>query len=67
MSQTLLLRVVKANRLAKDPSFTPPKKDGSTYMDSELVARFKLKVNAAIRHGTRLIDVIVEDIDPTRA
>ena len=61
LSETLLLRVVKANGLDKDPSFAPPKKDGSAYLDSELVARFKSKVNVTLRRGTRLIDVIVED------
>ena len=67
LSETLLLRVVKANGLDKDPSFAPPKKDGSAYLDSELVARFKSKVNVKLRRGTRLIDVTVEDHDPKRA
>ena len=67
LSETLLLRVVKANGLDKDPSFAPPKKDGSAYLDSELVARFKSKVNVTLRRGTRLIDVTVEDTDPKRA
>ncbi len=67
LSETLLLRVVKANGLDKDPSFAPPKKDGSAYLDSELVAHFKSKVSVTLRRGTRLIDVIVEDTDPKRA
>jgi succinoglycan biosynthesis transport protein ExoP len=67
LSETLLLRIVKANGLDKDPSFAPPKKDGSAYLDSELVARFKSKVKVTLRRGTRLIDVIVEDTDPKRA
>jgi polysaccharide biosynthesis transport protein len=67
LSETLLLRVVKANALEKDPSFAPPKKDGSAYLDSELVARFDSKVKVTLRHGTRLIDVTVEDRDPKRA
>jgi polysaccharide biosynthesis transport protein len=67
LSETLLLRVVKANGLDKDPSFAPPKKDGSAYLDSELVARFKSRVKVALRRGTRLIDVTVEDHDPNRA
>ncbi|HEV3211256.1 MAG TPA: Wzz/FepE/Etk N-terminal domain-containing protein, partial [Chthoniobacterales bacterium] len=41
LSETLLVRVVKANGLDKDPSFAPPKRDGSAYLESELVARFK--------------------------
>ena len=67
LSDTLLLQVVKANGLDKDPSFAPPKTDGSAYLDGELVARFKAKVSAAVRRGTRLIDVTVEDRDPKRA
>jgi succinoglycan biosynthesis transport protein ExoP len=67
LSETLLLQVVKANGLDKDPSFAPPKKDGSAYLDTELVARFKSKVNVMVRRGTRLIDVTVGDTDPKRA
>ena len=66
-SNTLLLRVVKANGLDKDLSFAPPKPDGSTYLDSELAARFKSRVKVALRRDTRLIDVIVQDTDPKRA
>jgi len=67
LSETLLLQVVKANGLDKDPLFAPPKKDGSAYLDTELVARFASKVNVKVRRGTRLIDVTVGDIDPQRA
>jgi succinoglycan biosynthesis transport protein ExoP len=67
MSDTLLLRVVKATGLDKDPQFAPPKKDGSAYLESELVDRFKGKLSVALRRGTRLIDITVEDIDPRRA
>jgi capsular exopolysaccharide synthesis family protein len=66
-SNTLLLRVVKANGLDKDLSFAPPKSDGSTYLDSELVGRFRSRVKIALRRETRLIDVIVQDTDPKRA
>jgi len=67
MSDTLLLQVVKANGLDKDPSFAPPKEDGSPYLDVELVGRLKSKVNVLVRRGTRLIDVTVGDKDPKRA
>ena len=67
LSETLLLQVVKANGLDKDPSFAPPKKDGSPYLDTELVARFNSKVNVKLRRGTRLIDIFVDDKDPQRA
>jgi polysaccharide biosynthesis transport protein len=67
LSETLLLRVVKANGLDKDPSFAPPKKDGSAYLDTELVGRFERKVNVKVRRSTRLIDVTLGDTDPQRA
>jgi succinoglycan biosynthesis transport protein ExoP len=67
LSQTLLLQVVKVNGLDKDPSFAPPKKDGSLYLDTELITRFESKVNVKVRRGTRLIDITVGDIDPKRA
>lgn len=67
LSETLLLRIVKANGLDKDPSFAPPKPDGSAYLDSELVALFKSKVDVKLRRGTRLVDVMIEDPDPKRA
>jgi succinoglycan biosynthesis transport protein ExoP len=67
LSDTLLLQVVKANSLEKDPTFAPPKKDGSPYLDSELVARFRSKVKVTLRRGTRLIDVTVEDPEAIQA
>ncbi len=67
LSQTLLLRVVKANGLDKDPEFAPPKKDGSPYLDTELAGRFSSKVDVKLRKGTRLIDIMVDDKDPVRA
>jgi capsular exopolysaccharide synthesis family protein len=67
MSDTLLLRVIKANGLDKDPAFAPPKANGSGYLDSELVQRFKAKVSVTLRHQTRLIDINVRDTDPKRA
>jgi succinoglycan biosynthesis transport protein ExoP len=67
LNDTLLLSVLKSHGLEKDPSFASPKKDGSAYFDSELVAKFRSRVKAAVRHGTRLIDVSVKDTDPKRA
>ena len=67
VSDTLLLGVLKSNGLEKDPSFAPPKKDGSAYLDSEFVARIRSRVKAAVRRGTRLIDLSVKDADPKRA
>src|SRR5262245_45696659 len=65
ISDTLLLRVIKANGLDKDPAFTP-NANGSGYLDSELVQRFKAKVSVTLRHQTRLIDINVRDTDPKR-
>jgi polysaccharide biosynthesis transport protein len=67
LSETLLLQVVKANGLEKDPTFAPPKKDGSAYLDTELVGLFSAKVHVKLRRGTRLVDVFVDDKDPKRA
>jgi polysaccharide biosynthesis transport protein len=67
LSDNLLLRVVKTNGLDKDPMFAPPKKDGSAYLDTELVGLFERKLNVKVRRGTRLIDITVGDIDPQRA
>ena len=66
-SDTLLLRVIKANGLDKDPVFAPPKTNGSGYLDSELVERFRAKLSVALRHQTRLIDINVKDTDPKQA
>ena len=67
LSDTLLLRVVKANGLDKDPEFAPPNKDGSPYSDIELAALLNKKLSVLLRRGTRLIDVNVDDKDPQRA
>jgi polysaccharide biosynthesis transport protein len=67
MSDTLLLDVIKTNGLDHDPLFAPPKKDGSDYLDAELVARFKPYVTAKVRRATRLIDVSVGNRDPEGA
>jgi succinoglycan biosynthesis transport protein ExoP len=66
-SDTLVLRVIKANGLEKDPSFAPPKEGGSAYSDSELVGLFKKKLFVTLRRGTRLIEISVQDADPKRA
>jgi uncharacterized protein involved in exopolysaccharide biosynthesis len=41
LSDTLLVRVAKANGMDKDPSFAPRKADGSPYLDSELAQRLE--------------------------
>src|SRR5258708_13150629 len=44
LSDTLLLRVVKANGLDKDPSFAPPKADASTYLNTQLTPTLLTKL-----------------------
>jgi len=66
-SDTLLLRVIKANGLDMDPAFAPSKANSSGYLDSELVQRFRAKLSVALRRQTRLIDINVKDADPKRA
>lgn len=61
-SSTLLMRVIRKEGLADDPAFAP---EGAG--DEELVARFAKRVNVALRRGSRIIDVSVDDPDPERA
>lgn len=62
IASTLLLKVIEANGLAKDPAFAPARA-------SEAVLRATLakRVSVALRRGTRFIDITVEDTDPKRA
>jgi polysaccharide biosynthesis transport protein len=66
-SRNLMLRVIKTTALDKDPSFAPPRKDGSAYSDIELVNRMTQKVAISVRRGTRLVDVTVSDENPQMA
>ncbi|MEZ5303400.1 MAG: Wzz/FepE/Etk N-terminal domain-containing protein [Verrucomicrobiales bacterium] len=66
-STTLILQAVEANGLRDDPSFAPPKPDGSAYSDAEMVGIFSEHYGAALRRGTRLIDIWFEDTDAERA
>ncbi|HEY5813425.1 MAG TPA: polysaccharide biosynthesis tyrosine autokinase [Terrimicrobiaceae bacterium] len=66
-SRKLMLRVIKATGLEKDPSFAPPKKDGSPYTEIELASLMAEKVNVSLRRGTRLVDVSTFDENPEMA
>ena len=66
-SRNLMLRVIKTTGLDKDPSFAPPRKDGSPYTDIELANRMAQKVEISVRRGTRLVDVTVSDQNPQMA
>ena len=61
-ASTLLMRVIEVNRLAEDPGFAP--KGASP---QALLEKFAARVNIALRRGTRIIDLQVEDTDPARA
>lgn len=62
IATTLLMRVIEANGLADDPAFAPP---GAG--QEELLNRFSKRVNIALRRGSRIIGLSVEDTDPARA
>ena len=66
-SRNLMLRVIKTTGLGKDPSFAPPRKDGSLYSDIELANRMAQKVEVSVRRGSRLVDVTVSDENPQMA
>jgi succinoglycan biosynthesis transport protein ExoP len=66
-SQNVLLRVVKANQLDKNPAFAPPKSGGVHYTDDQLVALLFKKLQINVRRQTRLIDITASDTDPVMA
>lgn len=66
-SRKLLIRVVKANDLEKNPEFAPPREGGRKYNDIELADRLSSKVEVNLRRGTRLVDLTVEDTNPELA
>ncbi len=61
-ASTLLMRVIDANGLADDPAFAPPGTGRQA-----LLEKFSKRVSVALRRGTRIIDLAVEDTDPERA
>ncbi|HKB89899.1 MAG TPA: exopolysaccharide transport family protein, partial [Opitutaceae bacterium] len=65
-SQSVLLGVIKANKLADDPDFAPPR-DAGPYSDSELVQRLASLVSVNLVRGSRLISVTAEDHSPEKA
>ncbi len=65
--QGLLLRVANQHGLRHDPTFAPPKSDGSGYEDDEMVELLRKRVRANLERGTRHIVVTVDDTDPGRA
>ena len=63
-SRKLMLRVIRSTGLDKDPLFAPPKADGSPYTEIELADLMSQKVAVSVRRNTRLLDIIVSDINP---
>ena len=66
-SRNLMLRVIRSTGLDKDPSFAPPRKDGSHYPETELADRLSRIVSVSLRRGTRLVDVKVFNENPQTA
>jgi succinoglycan biosynthesis transport protein ExoP len=66
-SRKLMLRVVRATGLDKDPTFAPPKKSGSPYTEIELAELMSQKVEVSLRRKTRLVDITVFDRSPEMA
>ncbi|MCP5538613.1 MAG: hypothetical protein H7A53_08540 [Akkermansiaceae bacterium] len=67
VSGTVILQVIEKHDLRNDAEFIKPKPSGEPYSDAELVEIVGKRVKSALRRGTRLIDVVVEDRSPERA
>ena len=65
-SRNLMLRVIDANKLRENPAFVNPNNPNPP-TDIQLADKLRGKVKAAVRRGTRLIDITVEDTDPVMA
>ena len=61
-SSTLLLRVIERSGLSDDSGFQDVPAN-----ENALVERFGRRVRVELRRGTRIIDIQVEDADPSRA
>src|SRR5260221_2140296 len=66
-SETLMLRVARATGLEKDPILSPPLPDGKPNSDKAIAQKMLSGISAAIRRGTRLIEVTVLDEEAERA
>ena len=61
-ASTLLMRVIEMNHLSEDPAFAP---QGSS--PQALLGVISERVSIALRRGTRIIDIQVDDTEPARA
>lgn len=67
MTASLMLRVIEKTGLRNDPCFRGGTNTAEPISDSQAVCLFDRKLTVALRRGTRLIDVTVEDPCPERA
>ena len=66
-SRSLLVRIVRVNRLDQsDPDFQAPSGQPAL-TDSDLADLMQRKIDVSLRRGTRLIDIHVDDTNPQRA
>ena len=65
-SRNLMLRVIDANKLRENPAFVNPNNPNPP-TEIQLADKLRGKVKVALRRGTRLIDITVEDTDPVMA
>jgi len=65
-SRNLMLRVIDANKLRENPAFVNPN-NPSPPTEIQLADKLRGKLKVALRRGTRLIDITVEDTDPVMA
>jgi capsular exopolysaccharide synthesis family protein len=65
-SRNLMLRVIDANKLRENPTFSLPN-ISSFPTDIQLAEKLKGKLKISLRRGTRLIDITAEDTDPVMA
>lgn len=65
LTESLMLRVIKANNLANDRRFLPARQ--KAYTDEELIRALSHVLSVKLRRGTRLMDICVESKSPELA
>jgi polysaccharide biosynthesis transport protein len=65
-SRSLMLRVVRKNRLEETPEFQVAP-GAKKFTDTDYADIMERKVEIKLRRGTRLIDIAVDDTDPKQA
>lgn len=64
-SSSVLLSVARTNNLFDDPDFIG--KDGTRLNDGQMAKVLAAAIEVKLRRGTRLVDIVVNDIRPDRA